>query len=248
MNPVRNSEKNKNGMKIENTQRNRKGDISNGVKKILIALGLGIVVFAPHALAQGFVPLAEIPGLTKGVVADSAGLAQFFNNLYLYLIGFAAMLAIIEIIWGGLLYSTTDSISNKEEGKEKIRMAIFGLILVLSPVLVFSIINPSILNLSLKLEPIDLKTPAITSTEIATSSLPQGGTSYKDDGKGPGVSAGKWCFSATTQGGNFGKKSEFQCWPDNANCASVLSDVKSNPTKYAFSVSGGAACIERLTY
>lgn len=101
-----------------------------------------------------FVPLAPIPGLTQGVVANSSGLANFLNNLYKYLVGAAAILAVIMIIWGGLEISTKDSVSKKSDGKARITQAIFGLILVLSPVIVFSIINPSILNLSLNLPPI----------------------------------------------------------------------------------------------
>lgn len=199
------------------------------MKKLFIltlVLAFGSV---PHVFAQGFVPLAPIPGLTQGVTADSASLAQFFNNLYLYLIGFAAMLAVIEIIWGGLLYSTTDSIGNKEEGKEKIRMAIFGLVLVLSPVLVFSIINPSILNLSFNLPPLDLKvTPSSTvTTQLPTcvgtnrvnctpaAPLNEGTTVSTVPTCGPGVigtcttatapscPSGKWYFT-TTNASNFG--------------------------------------------
>ncbi|MDE2173604.1 MAG: hypothetical protein KGJ31_03440 [Patescibacteria group bacterium] len=82
------------------------------------------------------------------------------NNLYKYLIGVAAILAVIEIVWGGLEISTKDSVSKQSDGKERITQAILGLILVLSPVLVFSIINPSILNLSVNLKKIDLTTPA----------------------------------------------------------------------------------------
>ena len=121
---------------------------------------------APHVLAQNFVPLAPIPGLTD-IQPTSGGLAAFFNNLYKFLIGLAAVLAIIEIIWGGLEISTKDSVSKQSDGKERITQAIFGLILVLSPVLVFSIINPSILNLSLNLPPLDLKvTPAPAPTQV----------------------------------------------------------------------------------
>lgn len=113
---------------------------------------------APYAIAQGFVPLAEIKGLTdpgtaNGII-DSNSFALFFNSLYKFLVGIAIALAIIEIIWGGLEYSTTDSIGNKEAGKKRIRNAILGLMLILSPVLVFSIINPCILNLSVTLTPI----------------------------------------------------------------------------------------------
>lgn len=153
------------------------------MKKALIVLGLIVLGVAPHVFAEGFVPLAPIPGLTdKATVGSVIGpdtLANFFNNLYKYLIGVAATLAVIEIIWGGLLYSTTDSVGNKEQGKEKIQMAIFGLILVLSPVLVFSIINPSILNLSLNLPPIKtLTTPAgsLSGTGSTTEAVANGCT------------------------------------------------------------------------
>lgn len=139
-------------------------------KIILSSLFLSFFVLAPHIFAQSsFVPLAPIPGLTDATalsVAKSATLAAFFNNLYKFCIGLAAALAVIMIIWGGLEISTQDSISKQGAGREKIQNAIFGLILVLSPVLVFSIINPAILDLSLNLPELDTK-----STQPTTSPL-----------------------------------------------------------------------------
>lgn len=102
----------------------------------------------------GFKALAPIPGLTDPSttsVVNAKSLTDFFNNLYKYLIGLAAAFAIIEIIWGGLEISTKDSVSKQSDGRARIQNAIFGLVLVLSPVLVFSVINPSILNLSVDL-------------------------------------------------------------------------------------------------
>lgn len=152
------------------------------------------------ALAQAFVPLAGIPGLTQGVTADQAGLANFFNNLYKYLIGLAAVLAVIEIIWGGLLISTQDSISKKGEGKEKIQNAIFGLVLVLSPVLVFSIINPSILNLSLNLPKLGTTSAPAAQTETCTSNCDTGATSATA-GSSAGTSLTLFsCFGADCTG------------------------------------------------
>ena len=143
----------KNNPHIENN-----APMSTGVKKIIL---VSVMVFflgiAPRVFAQGFVPLVTIPGLTD--IPAAGGLAEFFNNLYKYLIGLAAVLAVIEIIWGGLEYSTQDSISKKSDAKERIYQAIYGLILVLSPVLVFSIINPSILDLSLNLPALNLVAP-----------------------------------------------------------------------------------------
>lgn len=124
---------------------------------------------------QGFTALAPIPGLTDQSVTsviNSTSLANFFNNLYKYLIGIAAILAVIEIIWAGIEIATNqDSVSKMLDGKGRISNAIFGLVLVLSPALVFSIINPSILNLSLNLPAI--KTVQYAGTvKISTNTVP----------------------------------------------------------------------------
>ncbi|MEK7144508.1 MAG: pilin [Patescibacteria group bacterium] len=144
-------------------------------KLIFVSAFFFLFSVAPHVFAQGFVPLAPIPGLTEvGVVKmvnGSVDFGNFFNNLYKYCVGLAAALAVIMIIWGGLEYATQDVPGAKGAGKEKILNAIFGLVLVLSPVLVFSIINPRILNLSLNLPPLDLEYTPYTPT-TSTYTLP----------------------------------------------------------------------------
>lgn len=151
------------------------------MKKIIFVSLILLLGFAPHVFAQGFVPLAPIPGLTQGGAVDSGNLADFFNSLYKYLIGLAATLAIIQIIWGGINIATNqDDVSKIMDDKSKIYNAIFGLILVLSPVLVFSIINPNILNLSLNLPPIDTTVappvrPSAPSTTTPQQAIPQAG-------------------------------------------------------------------------
>ncbi|OGG65028.1 hypothetical protein A3C94_02165 [Candidatus Kaiserbacteria bacterium RIFCSPHIGHO2_02_FULL_55_17] len=120
-------------------------------QKIVLAVAVSFFMFVPYALAQGFVPLAPIPGLTD-VQPTSGGLATFFNNLYKFMIGIAAALAVIMITWAGLKIALNrDNVSTIMDSKGTIYNAVFGLVLVLSPYLVFSIINPSILNLSLNL-------------------------------------------------------------------------------------------------
>lgn len=198
-------------------------------KRILIASILFFFILSPEVLAQGFVPLAEIPGLTKGVTADTAGLANFFNNLYKFAVGMAAALAVIMIIWGGLEYSTQDSISKKSDGKERILNAIYGLILVLSPVIVFSIINPSILNLSINLPPLDTKSgipvptkdasvPYTIGTGTPCNSLINAGknctkTIFKEDTYAS-PPKGAWCYQLATPDNGKG----YNCTRDNNGC------------------------------
>src|SRR3989344_4772213 len=97
------------------------------MKKVaLLSVFFLFLGLAPHVFAEGFVPLAPIPGLTQGVTADTAGLANFFNNLYKYIIGLAAVLAVIQIIWGGLeIAINKDNVSKITDSKGKIYNAIF---------------------------------------------------------------------------------------------------------------------------
>ena len=127
--------------------------------KKLLFFGLFVAVLMPvaHASADGFTALAPIPGLTsQSMIINSDSLAAFFNNLYKYLVGLAATIAVIQIMWAGagIAFFHKDAVAAITDDKGKIYNAIFGLVLVLSPVLVFSIINPSILDLSLNMPPI----------------------------------------------------------------------------------------------
>jgi len=145
---------------------------------VLIASCFAALLFVPHALAaDGFTALAPIPGLTDNTntaVVNSDSLANFFNNLYKYLIGIAAILAVIQIIRAGIEVATNqDNVSKLTENKGKISQAILGLVLVLSPVVVFSIINPSILNLSLNLPALDTKS-STSQTQVVNTTSPSG--------------------------------------------------------------------------
>ena len=109
------------------------------------------------ALAQGieeatFVPITNIPAFTEvgNAITTPDGLSAFLNNIYKLCIGAAAVLAVLQIMRAGIIYMGGDSVTEKKEAKNLIALSIGGLILVLSPVVVFSIINPEILNLEIK--------------------------------------------------------------------------------------------------
>lgn len=150
-----------------------------------------------------FCALAPIPGLTDGAstsVVNADTLAAFLNNLYKYLIGVAATAAVIMIIWGGIDISTTDSIGSQSAGRARIKNAIGGLILVLMPVVVFSVINPSILNLSINLPALDTKASA---PEGAKWTQPDGAECTTNDqcsSKTCDLSSGKKNTSGTSVG------------------------------------------------
>jgi hypothetical protein len=138
----------------------------------LIAFG-GVFLFPAGIFAQEtFVPLTSLPGLSD---VESAGLVSgdtlpaFFNALYRLTIGVAAVLAIIQIIRAGIAFMTSEgSVSKNENAKSLLGNAILGILLVLSPVIVFSIINPDILKLDLNFEELQ-PTPKETSTTTPTA-------------------------------------------------------------------------------
>ncbi len=124
------------------------------MKYALIALSFLILPTIALAQGTGFVPLTNIPRLTE--VGNAFSLDNFLNNLYRICIGAAAVIAVLQIMRAGIIYMGGDSVTEKKEAKNLIALSIGGLILVLSPVVVFSIVNPDIL--SLKIDPSGLKT------------------------------------------------------------------------------------------
>jgi hypothetical protein len=214
-------------------------------KLFILSLVFFFLSFVPQVLAQqtGYVPLAPITGLTDpNTVNSTNNLATFFNNLYKYLIGIAAVLAVVMIIWEGLRIATNqDNVSVITDGKGKILSAIFGLILVLAPVLVFTVINPSILNLSLNLQ--ELKTPAGNGTGANTvpPPPPSGGLSVNSMN-------GWYCYAIVPQNANSGPGGgavyNFWCAQTNANCFNSLTQTGySNPPKPGEPRSG-ASCAQ----
>lgn len=111
----------------------------------VIALPL-VSLAAESTTATQFVPLTSLPGLSD--FTSSTDLQAFLNNIYKICIGAAAALAVFQIMRAGFYFMTNKgSVSENEQAKHLLQMSIFGLLLVLSPVIVFGIINPKILSL-----------------------------------------------------------------------------------------------------
>lgn len=98
-----------------------------------------------------FVPLTQLPGIGSVATADS--FSSFLNTLYKICIGAGAVLAVLMIMYAGVLFMTSQgSVSSNEKAKSYIQNALLGLLLVLTPTIVFGIINPSILNINIGAE------------------------------------------------------------------------------------------------
>lgn len=102
--------------------------------------------------------LAPLPGTTTTNCDPNtpgsckADLRSYIPGLFNLIIGLAAVVAVGYIIFGGFQYVTTDAIKGKEEGKEKIRNAIYGLVMVSISWLILYTINPRLLEFDLNID------------------------------------------------------------------------------------------------
>jgi len=119
-------------------------------KKLIINIGiLGILLFISTnaVFAITYTPLEgdAFPGVSQNVSKD---LGAYLSNIFSFGIAIAVALALIYIIWGGIIKMTTDSWQGKDEAKSKITNAIYGLGLTLISWLLLYTINPNLVTFS----------------------------------------------------------------------------------------------------
>ena len=103
--------------------------------------------FVLFLISSGLVSAIEYtrlePNAFPSVTSPSeSNLADFLGQIFNFGIAVAVVLALIMIILGGIMYMTTDSWEGKEEGKTKIKDALWGLGLALVSYLILFTINP----------------------------------------------------------------------------------------------------------
>lgn len=75
-------------------------------------------------------------------------LGEYLNLIIKLIIGISAALAVVMIVIGGIEYMTSELISSKEAGKERIREALLGLLIALGAYALLNTINPDLLKSS----------------------------------------------------------------------------------------------------
>ncbi|MBP6855274.1 MAG: D-alanyl-D-alanine carboxypeptidase family protein [Candidatus Pacebacteria bacterium] len=99
--------------------------------------------------------LAPIPGISE-VNPANTDLGDYLNIIIKFAIGFAGALAVIMMVLGGIQYMSTDALSGKSEGRERITYALGGLLLALASYLILNTINPNLVNLHLGIRAVDI--------------------------------------------------------------------------------------------
>lgn len=126
------------------------------VKKFTKKIILGISLFSVQTLISFKYTLAKLeytplePNAFGGAepLTESTTLTTFLTEAFNLGLAICAALAVVMIVWGGVEYMLSESLFSKEEGRKKIRNAIYGLLLAVFSWLILYIINPSILDWS----------------------------------------------------------------------------------------------------
>ena len=84
--------------------------------------------------------------LTTFNPAQADNLGVYLNIMLRIFIGICSVLAVIMIVIGGLEYMTSELLESKAHGRERIKNAIFGLILALGSWTLLNTINPDLLK------------------------------------------------------------------------------------------------------
>ncbi len=114
------------------------------LSRTFILLFLAIIVFAPAtAFATEFYPIVPLPALQQ----ESMTLPQYVNAVFTLAISIGAILAVLMLIFGGFEYMTSEATGGKKDGRDRIRQALLGLVLLLLSYLILYVINPQLLNL-----------------------------------------------------------------------------------------------------
>jgi len=124
------------------------------VKKSLVLIVLFFLVFlflapAYSALAQEgeYDPITVLPGVYGE--GQSTQIEGFLQRVFVFLIGAAAVMAVVQITIGGVQYMTSSAAGSLEDAKSRIRMAIIGLLLILSTYIILQQINPNLVQIKL---------------------------------------------------------------------------------------------------
>ncbi len=125
-----------------------------------------IKIFIIFVLFAGFVNnvfafISTVPGASTGEgvkynliqplpgVQSVAGFPDYVKKIIPFILGLAAVIAVIKIVWAGIKYATSlGNDSTIKEAKEDITQAILGLVLAISSYLILNTINPDLVNLN----------------------------------------------------------------------------------------------------
>ncbi|MEK7612604.1 MAG: pilin [Patescibacteria group bacterium] len=97
--------------------------------------------------------------------------ASIFNNIFKLLIAFGALVAVVTMVIGGVMYMTSEATGTKAEAKKRMLNSVYGLVLLAASYLILSTINPQLLTIKLAPETITGNQTPITTSQQQNAAL-----------------------------------------------------------------------------
>lgn len=155
-------------------------------------------------------PLGK-PGSGLTQVDATTTFADYFKYIIRFVMGFGGVLAVIMIVIGGIQWMGTESIFSKNEGKARIKNAIFGLVLMLGAYTLLNTINPQLVDIHIGFKKVGIVDepykPTSGGGEKGTSNITSNITTYDNFLKTASAANGLQCttlkaFMYTESAGN----------------------------------------------
>ncbi|MBP6856732.1 MAG: hypothetical protein KBC42_03295 [Candidatus Pacebacteria bacterium] len=96
--------------------------------------------------------LAPLPIFGSIFSASGKSFGEYLSIMFTFLVSFAGVLAVVMLIFGGIQYMSTDSLSGTESGRAKMTQAIYGLIIVLASYVILNTVNPNLVKFNFSIQ------------------------------------------------------------------------------------------------
>lgn len=151
--------------------------------KLLLIIGIfsAFLLVSPVVFAQQGQKLEFPIPQPGGKVLEKATLDQYISGLFTFGLMVVGITALASIMLGGIRYMASDLITTKQDAKDQITSAIYGLLLLLFSYLILNTINPELVSLRTATMP----APTSSSQQTTpTTTAPDGQFTYD-----PGIQA-----------------------------------------------------------
>ena len=203
------------------------------MKKLSLVISpLLFLVIPIFTFAQATISPA-IPGMTTAATSSTPP-GVFVGGFYNFALMIGGVLAFGAIVYGGILYAASAGNPSKQsEGKELVKGALFGLLLLAGAYLILYTVNPNLVNLAL---------PTLSAVNIAPVSTSNGvvtGLGSTQEGQSQAAAQLAQAGIAVVSTGNCSD-------PNNPSCTS-LAGIRQDTVEEAVTLKNDCGCTVTIT-
>ncbi|MBU2524777.1 pilin [Patescibacteria group bacterium] len=96
-----------------------------------MVVAVAAAALVPSVLAQGFISPQDNPAAVAGATGAQGNIRNLIQTMLSFLLGFLGLVAVIMIIYGGILYVTAGgNEENATKGKKILMYAVVGIVII----------------------------------------------------------------------------------------------------------------------